>query len=95
MMIAMNSPSAIHDISEDEHLARTVRNFVLPRVHPTSNQIHVEAHRGTVTLTGRVGSFYYKQLWLSGAQRVAGVRRVVDEIEVVSRSQDSYRRVRG
>lgn len=94
MMIAMNSPSAVYDVSEDERLARNVRNFVLPRVHPTSNEIQVEADQGTVTLAGRVGSFYYKQLWLSGAQRVAGVRRVIDEIEVVSRSQDSFRRAR-
>ena len=94
-MTATNSVSPVYDLPEDERLARNVRNFVLPRLYPTSNHMHVQADRGVVTLTGRVGSFYYKQLWLSGAQRVAGVRRVIDEIEVVSHSHGSYRRVRG
>ena len=95
MMIAMNSAAPPFEISEDEHLARNVRNFILPRVYPTSNHIHIVANRGVVTLTGHVGSFYYKQLWLSGAQRVAGVRRVIDEIEVMSPPQRSCREARG
>jgi osmotically-inducible protein OsmY len=67
---------------EDELLARNVRNFVLGRIQPATNHVHVKADGGTVTLTGRVSSFYQKQLWLHGAQRVAGVRRIIDEIEV-------------
>jgi osmotically-inducible protein OsmY len=95
MMTAMSSTAPVQEVSEDDHLARNVRNFILPRVYPTSNHVHVEACRGVVTLTGRVGSFYFKQLWLSGAQRVAGVRRVIDEIEVMSFSHGSSRRSRG
>jgi osmotically-inducible protein OsmY len=96
MMIAMHSKAPpVTDSSEDELLARNVRNFILPRVYPTPSHVHVEAKRGVVKLTGRVGSFYYKQLWLNGAQRVAGVRRVIDEIDVVSNLQDSYRRMSG
>lgn len=94
-MIAMTSLSSPDlERAEDEHLAKNVLNFILPRVHPTANRVHIEANRGVVTLTGSVGSFYYKQLWLSGAQRVAGVRRVIDEIEVECRAQDSYCRAR-
>ena len=95
MMIVMNSAAPPFEISEDEHLARNVRNFILPRIHPTSNQVHIEANHGVVTLKGRVGSFYYKQLWLNGAQRVAGVRRVIDEIEVVAIYQDRQRASQG
>ena len=94
-MIASNNAAPIVEISEDEHLARNVRNFILPRIHPTSNQVHIEANRGVVTLKGRVGSFYYKQLWLNGAQRVAGVRRVIDEVEVAASYQDRQRAVQG
>lgn len=87
-MIALNSQSfPLLERTDDELLARSVRNFILPRVYPTSRLVHVEANGGVVTLTGRVGSFYYKQLWLSGAQRVAGVRRVVDEIDVIDNAQ--------
>ena len=71
------------ETSDDEQLARRVRNFILARILPAANYVEVEAEGGVVTLTGRVGTFYQKQLWLNGAQRVAGVRRVVDEIEVI------------
>ena len=92
-MIATRSDALSVDFSEDERLARSVRNFIFARVHPATNDVHVEADCGVVTLTGCVGSFYHKQLWLNGAQRVAGVRRVIDEIEVASFSQ--VRRVSG
>jgi osmotically-inducible protein OsmY len=67
---------------EDERLAGNVRNFVTSRIPPAANRVLVDAEEGTVTLRGIVESFYFKQLWLSGAQQVAGVRRVVDRIEV-------------
>ena len=69
--------------SEDEQLARRVRNFILARILPAANYVDVEAEGEIVTLRGRVGTFYQKQLWLNGAQRVAGVRQVIDQIEVV------------
>jgi osmotically-inducible protein OsmY len=72
-----------HVESSDEQLARRVRNFILARILPAANFVQVEAMDGIVTLSGSVGTFYQKQLWLNGAQRVAGVRRVIDEIEVV------------
>src|SRR5260221_5090467 len=85
MMIATHAKAPpVIDSSEDELLARNVRNFILPRVYPASSHVHVEAKHGVIKLTGHVGSFYSKQLWLNGAQRVAGVRRVIDEIDVVS-----------
>jgi osmotically-inducible protein OsmY len=37
----------------------------------------------TVILQGTVGSFYEKQLCISSSQRVPGVNRLVDKIEVV------------
>lgn len=75
------SPPAL-ETSDNEQLARRVRNFILARILPAANFVEVDAYEGIVTLTGRVGTFYQKQLWLNGAQRVAGVRRVIDEIEV-------------
>jgi osmotically-inducible protein OsmY len=85
LLTAHSEPLAVLDESEDEHLARNVRNFIFSRIHPTASEVYVEADRGIVTLKGRVGSFYHKQLWLSGTQRVAGVRRVIDEIHVSNR----------
>ena len=64
------------------HAARRVRSFILARIGPDNGQVTIDAEAGTVTLRGVVGSFWQRQLWLSGAQRVAGVIRVIDEIEV-------------
>ena len=82
MATQMLSPPVV-ETSEDEQLARRVRNFILARILPAANFVTVEADSGIVTLRGRVGTFYQKQLWLNGAQRVAGVLRVIDEIEVI------------
>jgi osmotically-inducible protein OsmY len=46
----------------------------------------IEAHRGVVTLSGRVASFYQRQLIHTLARRVAGVVQVIDQLEVDSPS---------
>jgi osmotically-inducible protein OsmY len=90
-MITTTEGPPVVDFTEDELLARNVLNFVLGRIQPATNHVDVDADRGTVTLRGRVGSFYQKQLWLHGAQRVAGVRRVIDELDVVRSSRELVR----
>jgi osmotically-inducible protein OsmY len=90
-MVTTTEGCAVVESTEDELLARNVRNFVLGRIQPATNYVEVDADCGTVTLKGRVGSFYQKQLWLHGAQRVAGVRRVVDELDVVRSSRELAR----
>ena len=90
-MITTTEGPPVVDFTEDELLARNVRNFVLGRIQPATHHVDVDADRGTVTLRGRVGSFYQKQLWLHGAQRVAGVRRVIDELDVVRSSRELAR----
>jgi osmotically-inducible protein OsmY len=49
---------------------------------PTLRQVEVVASNGTVAFRGRLASFYEKQLCLSCAARVAGVLRLIDELEV-------------
>lgn len=85
----MNSTTAtfVHEPSPDEQLARRIRNFVSSKQLPGTAAFRVDVNGGTVTLGGKVGSFYQKQLWIHGAQRVAGVTRIVDEIEVLSNRQ--------
>ena len=90
-MITTTEGPPVVDFTEDELLARNVLNFVLGRIQPATNHVDVDADSGTVTVKGRVGSFYQKQLWLHGAQRVAGVRRVIDELDVVRSSRELVR----
>lgn len=49
-----------------------------------SRGLKVGAKEGTVTLQGRTGSFYDKQLLLHATQHVPGVVAIVDEVDVFS-----------
>lgn len=66
----------------DRDVERRVILYLVGRHVPGLRQIDVHAQCGVVTLPGRVHSFYEKQLGQQVAQRVAGVVRLVDRIEV-------------
>lgn len=76
-------PSSSANHQADQNLAARVRNFLTSKTFPRRSDLDVAATGGTVTLRGNVGSFYQKQLCIHGAQRVAGVHRVVDELQVL------------
>lgn len=70
-------------ISEmDRDLAIRVTSFLRQSSVPTLRRIAVEVRSGIVTLHGRVHTFYQRQLCLQCCQRVAGVIRLIDQIEV-------------
>ena len=66
----------------DEDLRFRVVNFLVQRNMSSLRRIGVEAQDGLVTLRGNVRSFYEKQLCLNCVRHVAGVIRLVDQIEV-------------
>lgn len=66
----------------DKDLEARVKNFLIGYRMPTLSQVRVEADHGAVRLRGKVNSFFQKQLCLSCCRRVAGVLRVVDELDV-------------
>jgi len=68
----------------DGELERRVLSTLLQRQVPALRQISVAVQDGIVTLKGRVQSFYERQLCLICCQRVAGVRKLVDLIEVAA-----------
>ncbi len=68
-------------VSNDE-LARRVRIFLSSRHQPSFRHLHIEANGGTVTLRGRVSSFYEKQLTYQCCRHVAGVFNVIDQVDV-------------
>lgn len=72
----------VKNIDADSLLARRVANFLSLQHTPALRNLRVSAREGAVTLQGRVRSYYEKQLGQHSARRVAGVRRVIDEIEV-------------
>ena len=68
----------------DRELERRVIGFLVQCRIPSLRRIVVEVREGIVTLHGRVQSFYQRQLCLNCCQRVAGVVKLVDLIEVAT-----------
>ncbi|HWB11017.1 MAG TPA: BON domain-containing protein [Pirellulales bacterium] len=66
----------------DRDLERRVANYLAGRHVPGLRHLEVEARNGTVTLKGRVYSFYEKQLCQAVCRRVAGVVAYIDAIDV-------------
>jgi osmotically-inducible protein OsmY len=75
--------SAGSDSSHNDNLEQRVRSFLANRHVPALRHLQVKVEHGVVTLSGRVTSFYEKQLSQSSARRVAGVLRVQDRVRVV------------
>jgi osmotically-inducible protein OsmY len=68
----------------DRDLERRVTNYLWGRHVPALRNVLVEATDGVVTLRGQVRSFYEKQLCHNCCRRVAGVRQLVDDVDVMS-----------
>ena len=66
----------------DQDLVRRVTSFLNSRSMPGLKRLSIEARHGTVTLSGRVRSFYEKQVATHSCRRVAGVRQLVDKVDV-------------
>ena len=72
----------------DADLNKKVKLYLCSN-RPGFRQIGIGAKSGTVTLSGSVSSFFPRQLAVAAAKRVAGVRQVVDDLEVVYRGNGS------
>lgn len=75
-------PSEANRDQEALEMKRRIYRFLHERDFHALRRIDVEVQGGCATLSGRVASFYAKQLAISCCRRVAGIRNVVDEIRV-------------
>jgi osmotically-inducible protein OsmY len=66
----------------DRDLERRIVTSLADRQMPGLRQLQVAANNGTVTLRGRVRSFYEKQLCQNVCRHVAGVVQFVDAVVV-------------
>jgi hypothetical protein len=84
----LNTNSGVRDMIRftdelrDRDLEGRVRQFLGARNFPALRRLAIEARNGTVTLRGRVATFYEKQLSQQCQQRVAGVRQLIDQVVV-------------
>ena len=70
------------NVQEDMNLQARVSNYLAERRHWALRHLNVSAFNGTVTIKGIAENVYEKQLAAKSCQRVAGVLRLIDEIEV-------------
>ena len=61
----------------------TAKARILHHPHLKAQRICCEIDDGRLFLRGQVPSFFYKQLAQEAVQTIAGVGRILDEIEVV------------
>ena len=74
----MNAIKA-HDANWE--LAKRVRTSLAAKRGELSKLV-VLADEGTVRLTGKVSSYHLRQIAITAAKQVAGVREVVDGVEI-------------
>lgn len=69
----------------DHEVAENVRSFLLAHHVPSLRRLAVSVQDGTVTLQGRVRTFYEKQLSQQCLRRIPGVQHLVDALIVDDR----------
>lgn len=72
----------VDDATADEELRQRVCLYLDHTGHYRTRSLDVQAQEGKVTLRGKVPTYYVRQVAIACAQRVAGVRSVVDRIEI-------------
>ena len=74
--------SIIRDADQDLDLQRRVVSFLADCHMPGLRQVAVDAQKGVVTLSGRVRTYYEKQIGQQRGRRVGGVVKLVDRVDV-------------
>jgi osmotically-inducible protein OsmY len=80
-MIAMDDSLSARE--SDCDLKRRVIGFLEAKHVPALRYLEVKAEGGVVTLSGRVYTFYEKQLCNQCCRRVAGVRQLINDVNVI------------
>ena len=71
----------------DEDVKKRIHAFLASRHFSSFRNLDVSVQDGAVTITGKLDSFYAKQVALHSCQRVAGVQDLIDEITVAAQNQ--------
>lgn len=72
------------ETDRDVDLRRRVVSFLTDSNMPGLRQLRVDAVDGIVTLQGTVRTYYEKQLSQQRTKRVAGVVRLIDNVQVAT-----------
>jgi osmotically-inducible protein OsmY len=85
--LAKDQPMPEFEVPSQDHdreLERRVTSFLETKHVPGLRHLSVKAHAGIVTVSGRVQTFYEKQLCNQCCRRVAGVRELINAVDVIT-----------
>ena len=68
----------------DQDLSYRVSNYLHTLNRPSLRGLTIEVRHGEVILSGQLPTYYEKSLALNACQRVAGVLKLCDTIEVAN-----------
>ena len=68
--------------NQDEDVLQRVSRSLFSCHFPAFRNLDIDVVHGAVTITGKVQSYYEKQIALTSSQHVAGVVALIDEIVV-------------
>jgi len=74
--------SVITPASTNAELERRLANFLFQRRVPGRESIQLNVYGGVVAVSGRIPTRYAKWLCIECCRRVAGVIRVIDNVEI-------------
>ena len=66
----------------DKDLQHRVASYLGSRHFPAFRDLQVDVDHGAVTVSGRLSTYYEKQVAINACRRVAGVLQLVDDISV-------------
>lgn len=72
-----------------QDLQQRVALYLQNRQLAFGGRLRIEAKQGTVTLAGRVPTFYRRQLIYAATRKIAGVLKVIDQLEVETQADAS------
>ena len=75
---------AAEQAEKSSELVRRIENYLFQRNPQIVDTVRVAVDGDDVVLSGNVTSFHHRQLCIHTCQRVAGVIRIVDRIEVAT-----------
>jgi len=75
--VSIHSP-----VAANAELERRIVAYLASRNFLSFRRLVVRASQGVVSLNGRLGSYYERQVAIESARRVAGATRIVDRMVV-------------
>ncbi len=77
--------SAIQFIDCGHSLDELVVHALARQPHLVGRRVRCQVQEQDVTLTGRVETYFQKQMAQESLRKINGIRRIVNDLEVVSR----------